>query len=185
MSRDMQAANLAAIGAQRVRVIALFEGEFQGGTVRIWSGLGPLNWGGHEWAGAGTLLGFSDVDETNGIVASGVTISLSGVPLDLVSIAIEEAQQNAPGTVWIGFTSEDWALLADPEIIFSGLLDVPSIDDAGDTCTVSITYESQLIDLQRAREWRYTDESQQALFPGDKGFEFVTSIQNKTITWGR
>ena len=185
MSRDMQAANLAAISQQDVRVIGFFEGEFASGTVRLWTGVGDFEWDGKTWAGAGTLLGFSSIEETNDIVASGISVSLSGVPVDLVSIAIRDAEQNAPGTIWIGFMSDDWQLLADPEIIFSGLLDVPTIEDSSDTCTVTVSYESQLIDLQRAREWRYTNESQQVLHPGDRGFEYVAGIQNKTVTWGR
>ncbi|OOY31581.1 hypothetical protein [Thioclava sp. F36-6] len=187
MSRDMQAANIAAIGDQMVRIVGFFEGEFAGGTVRLWTGDIGTNfiWDGKEWAGAGTLLGFSNIEETNDVVASGISVSLSGVPVDMVAIVIAEAEQNAPGTLWIGFMSEDWHLLADPELVFSGLLDVPTIEDGADTCTVTISYESQLIDLQREREWRYTNESQQVLYPGDKGFEYVTSIQNKTVNWGK
>jgi hypothetical protein len=42
-----------------------------------------------------------------------------------------------------------------------------------------------LIDLTVPRTWRYTHESQQALFSGDLGFEYVTAIQDREITWGR
>lgn len=185
MSRDLVAANLQAVESDRVRVIALYEGEFSGGTVRLWTGRGSLSWDGKSWDGAGQLLGFGSVEETNGVVASGTSVSLSGIPVGMMALAISEAEQNAPGSIWLGFMSEDWELLADPILLFSGLLDVPTIiEDGSDTCTVTISYESQLIDLQRAREWRYTHESQQALYPGDLGFEYVSAIQNKTIKWG-
>ena len=184
MSRDLVAANLQAVESDRVRVIALYEGEFSGGTVRLWTGRGSLSWDGKSWDGAGQLLGFRSVEETNGVVASGTSVSLSGIPVGMMALAISEAEQNAPGSIWLGFMSEDWELLADPILLFSGLLDVPTIEDGSDTCTVTISYESQLIDLQRAREWRYTHESQQALYPGDLGFEYVSAIQNKTIKWG-
>ncbi|MFC3059520.1 hypothetical protein [Paenirhodobacter populi] len=183
MSRDLSPANAAALAADRVRIIALFEGEFASGTVRLWSGLGSLVWGGRTWAGAGTLMGIGSIEETNEVTANGASISLSGVPLDLVQIAIDEAQQGAPGRLYLGFMSEDWQLLADPELIFAGLLDVPQIEEGADTCTVTISYENQLIDLQRAREWRYTDESQKTLYPGDRGFEFVTTIQDMDLDW--
>ncbi len=35
------------------------------------------------------------------------------------------------------------------------------------------------------RSWRYMHESQQALHRGDRGFEYVTAIQDKEVTWGR
>jgi len=32
---------------------------------------------------------------------------------------------------------------------------------------------------------RYTDADQQSRFPGDKGLEYVPSMQDKQIVWGR
>lgn len=81
--------------------------------------------------------------------------------------------------------TDDWQIIADPTLVFSGRLDVPQIADAGDSCTITISYENKLVDLTVPREWRYTHESQRALHPSDRGFEYVTSIQDKEITWGR
>jgi hypothetical protein len=118
-------------------------------------------------------------------VAGGTAVSLSGVPLDLVQMAIEEARQGLPGRIWLGLLTEDGSIIADPVQAFSGRLDVPEIKDDADTCMITISYESRLIDLTVARTWRYTHESQQVLFQGDLGFEYVTAIQNREITWGR
>lgn len=185
MSRDLAAANALAIAEDQVRLGAFFEGDFTGGTVRLWTGAEPISWGGHVWTGAGALLATSTVEETNDVVATGITVSLSGVPLDLISLAINSVRQGAPGRLWFGFFDPDWTLLADPELVFAGLLDVPTINEDGETATISISYESQLIDLQRPREWRYTHESQQQFFAGDRGFEYVTSIQDLDLKWGR
>ena len=89
------------------------------------------------------------------------------------------------GSVWLGLLAENGSIIADPVQAFSGRLDVPEIKDDADTCTITISYESRLIDLTVARTWRYTHESQQVLFPGDLGFEYVTAIQDREITWGR
>ncbi|MFC0280313.1 hypothetical protein ACFOHK_08170 [Falsigemmobacter intermedius] len=185
MSRDMQPANVEAIKRNEVHIIGFFEGEFASGRIRLWSGYGDYHWRGEAWTGAGHLIAISEIEETNGVVASGVTVSLSGISQDMIATAINEARQGMPGRIWIGFCSADWQLLADPELVFSGLLDVPQISEDGTTATVSISYESQLIDLQRPREWRYTHESQQQIHPGDRAFEFVTSIQEIDLKWGR
>jgi hypothetical protein len=42
-----------------------------------------------------------------------------------------------------------------------------------------------MIDLGTPRNWRYTHENQQVLHPGDRGFEHVTAIQDREVTWGR
>lgn len=183
--REFSTAFQNALADQNLHIVIMFEGQFATGTVRIWSGLGDLEWDGKSWSGVGSLLGMGSIDETREVVAGGTTISLSGVPLDLVQVAIDEARQGLPGRIWVGLVSESGSIIADPVQAFSGRLDVPEITDDENTCTITISYESRLIDLTVPRTWRYTHESQQVLFPGDLGFEYVTAIQDREITWGR
>ena len=64
-------------------------------------------------------------------------------------------------------------------------MDLMNIDDGGQTCTISVSAESRLIDLDRTRERRYTSEDQKIDFPNDKGLEFIADLQDKEIIWGR
>ena len=84
------------------------------------------------------------------MVAGGTAVSLSGVPLDLVQLAIAEARQGLPGRLWLGLLTETGEIIADPVQAFSGRLDVPEIADDANTCTITISYESRLIDLNTA-----------------------------------
>jgi len=59
-----------------------------------------------------------------------------------------------------------------------------SINDDGQDATIGMTAENKLVDFRRPREVRYTDEEQKNLYSGDKGLEFVNSIQEKEIYWG-
>ena len=185
MSRDITAAVTEALEGSDLRPAIFFEGEFPSGAVRIWTGVGEISWDGKLWTGVGTLLGFGALEETSDVVASGATLSLSGVPLDLVSLAITEARQGLPGRIWLELMTETREVIADPVQAFYGRLDVPELQDDGQSCTISLSYESRLIDLGTPRSWRYTHESQQVLYPGDLGFSHVTSIQDQEITWGR
>ena len=97
MSRDLTVAFANALADQSLRPVIFFEGQFTTGWVRIWSGLGEVSWNGQSWAGAGSLLGLGSLDETGEVVAGGTAVSLSGVPLDLVQMAIEEARQACQG----------------------------------------------------------------------------------------
>jgi hypothetical protein len=76
-------------------------------------------------------------------------------------------------------------VIVDPYLAFEGRLDIPSIQEDGDNSIITISYESRLIDLERSREIRYTHEEQTRLFPGDLGFEYVASMQEKEVLWGR
>lgn len=183
--RNLTPALETAMIAQDLRPALFFEGQFASGFVRLWTGYGDIAWSGQTWNGAGNLIGFSGIDEGSDIVARGASVSLSGVPVSMVALAITDAQQGLPGRCWVGMLAADGSIVVDPVLAFSGRLDVPTIADGSDTCTVTITYESRLIDLNTPRELRYTDQSQQQLYPGDRGFEYVTTIQDKQITWGR
>ena len=63
-------------------------------------------------------------------------------------------------------------------------MDVMTIDDNGETANISLTAESRLIDLERARERRYTSDDQKVRHPNDTGLDFVASLQEKEIAWG-
>lgn len=184
MSRDLAAGMLAAIGAGTVRPVVFYEGEFSTGTLRLWSGVGDKTWNGQTWAGAGKMLSVSEVRESSGIEAVKFSVALNGESQDLLSANLGAVRQGLPGTVWLGALSEVGAVIADPFILFKGLMDVPDVLDDGAQCTLSVSYESRLIDLERARERRYTSEDQQIDYPTDTGFDGVPALQDRKIKWG-
>jgi len=183
--RDLSTGVQTAIEQAEVAPILLFEGLFLSGYVRIWSGYGDLSYGGDVWTGVGSLGSISAVQETAEIQANGVTVTLSGVPSEFVSLVLSDSQQGKSGKVFIGFMDVNNALIADPYMMFEGKLDIPAILEERETSVVSITYESRLINLQRPRETRYTHEEQQREFAGDLGCEYVAAMKEVTLTWGR
>lgn len=183
--RWMTPAMEAALIARDVRPALFLEGQFASGVLRLWTGSQDVVWNGQTWTGAGGLIGISGLEEGGEIVARGLTVSLSGIPQDLVAAVITDAQQGLPGKMWVALMAADGTIVADPIQGFAGRLDVPTIMDGAETCTVTISYESRLIDLNTPRELRYTHEAQQQLYPGDLGFEYVTSIQDANLQWGR
>lgn len=76
-------------------------------------------------------------------------------------------------------------ILFEPFTLFDGQMDKMDIQDNGETANVQITCESKLITLQTPRLRRYTLEDQKLDFPNDLGLEFIPSLQDKVITWGR
>lgn len=185
--RDVTPAVLAALQAGTVRPVVFFEGQFHNDTVRTWTGERDVDWNGHTWLGRGGFISFGPVEETTGPESTGTSVTLSGVPIEYVTLALSEngARQGQPGKMWLGFLDETGAIIADPSEYFRGRLDVPEIDDAGSSCTITITYESLLVDLMRPRAWRYTDRDQRRIDPDDRGFRFVASIQEQPLVWRR
>lgn len=184
MSRDLTAGTLAEVTAGACAPVLFFEGEFGSGTLRLWTGVGDVTWDSQTWTGAGNLLAASAVTETVDLRAVGITVSLSGMPSSLISLALAEADQGLPGSVYLGFLDAAGTIVADPYLSFEGRLDVPEIADQGDSCTISITYESRLIDLERPRARRYTAEDQRVTDAQDRGFDNVAALQDAVVIWG-
>ena len=184
MARELTAGMQAEVQAPVLRPVVFYEGEFAGGTLRLWSGLGTKAWNGESWLGAGQLLGVSEIAETSEIRSVAFTCTLSGNVGSLISLALANAQLGKAGKVWIGTLDASGTVTADPYLAFEGMLDVTRIDDAGAAgCTISMRYESHLADLQRTRERRYTHEDAQIDYPGERGFEYLETLMDQVLTW--
>jgi hypothetical protein len=153
--------------------------------VYLWSGYGPLAYGGVTYLGIGTLGTISPVEETTDLAARGISMRLSGVPTANVAIALTENYQGRACTILFGALSPTaGTLIASPVTVFQGKMDVMQVSDDGQSADITMTAESRLMDFKRQREVRFTDEEQQNLFSGDVGLEFVNDIQEKPIYWG-
>lgn len=185
MSRELTSGVVSEITSPDLAPFLLFEGVFASGTLRVWSGIGDLSWNSYTWSGVGSLASISSITEAAETSAQGITVSLSGIPSSLVSLFLGDVRQGSVGKVYLGFMNSSNQVIDSPFMLFEGRLDVPSMEESGDSAIISISYESRLIDLERPRESRYTNEDQQREFAGDLGFEFVPSLQDVVINWGR
>ena len=184
MARDLTSGVITEITAVRLRPVLFVEIEFDTGTTRVWSGVGDKSWDGKTWTGVGTLGQISPIRESSQIQAVGLKLSLSGIPSSMVNNVLDETRQGKPAKIWLGFLDESENIIVDPYRSFSGRVDTATIVEGGDTSTATITVENLLIDLTRPRGGRHTMESQNAIFAGDKGFDYVASLQEKDLQWG-
>tara|TARA_R110001583_G_scaffold25465_12_gene92119 strand:+ start:645 stop:1280 length:636 start_codon:yes stop_codon:yes gene_type:complete len=185
MSRVLSNAMKEMAVAKVVRPIFLVRMVFDSSQLNIWSGVGDISFDSVTYTGLGDLLSISDIKETSDISATGINVSLSGVKSSLIAIAKDQDYQGRELTVRLGAFNESGSLIADPVIIFSGFMDTMTIAEAGTYSTISIAVENKLVAFERSKVRRYTAEDQKIDHPTDKGFEFVTSIVQKQIIWGR
>ena len=151
--------------------------------VRAWSGFGTLTIDGDDYTGAGTIMQVSAIEETSEIAARGANFTLTGIPSELVSLALSEPYQGRVVNVWFGLFD---VTAGASEVIkmFSGLMDVMTINDDPNSVTITMSAENRLIQLERPNVSRYTSEDQKRKYPNDLGFDFVNDIQDKEIKWG-
>ena len=185
MSRTLTSGMQAAIAAAAVVPAYFVTIYYDTATVYFWSGSGTYSFGGNNYVGAGKQGGISTITETKTTTANGVTLSLSGIPSDIVATVFTEKYQGRRITILLAlFDPTTNVLIADPTQIFGGRVDTMTVTDSGDTAAISLTAESRYIDMGRPRIHRYTDQDQQRQYPGDLGLSFVASIQGMVITWG-
>lgn len=186
MSRDLTTAMVSQVTSDSLSPVYLILIELDSGDIRFWTGYGDLTYNLETYLGVGNILGISDITESEDIVANGVTVSLSGLNSTIISASLSENYQGRPVTIFFGaFDDVNRSLIADPIIAFKGELDVMQIDDTGDTVTVAVQCESDLITLKRPKERRYTSKDQQLDYPTDKFFDNVPTLQDAEVTWGR
>lgn len=172
-----------------VQPVCFIKMSFADGDLNMWTGYGPFEFNGEEYVGTGNVLGIDKVEEAADLRAIGINFTISGVPPELRSIALN-ASSNIQGgavTMWWGLL---WGevipeLVHEPYQIFKGRMDIMVIKDTGAECTIQLSAESVLIDLERPRKRLYTPEDQAIEYSGDTFFNFVVSLQDKSIEWGR
>jgi len=194
MSRDLTPTTIAALDDAVVYPFFAVELKFDEGTfvpigqtepvekiLRFWTGQGLLILPDlTEWYGVGSLLGISSIEETSEMSVRGATITLSGIPSEVISLALSEPYQGRVCNIYFGVKGENVF-----NNIFSGYMDQMNIEDGPETCTVEVTVENKLIDLERQRVARFTSGYQKSVYPNDKGLEFIEDMQDRPLTWGK
>jgi len=182
MSRELAVTTVDGIESDLVQPFFAVELLFDGDDViRMWTGQGTLTRpDGTTYVGLGTLLEISKVEETAEMAVRGATLTLSGVPSEVLSLALNKAYQGRVCNIYFGIVGESGF-----DEVFSGYMDQMNIDEEPESSTIQLTVENKLVDLERARVARYTSGYQKSLYAGDLGFDFVEDLQDKPVLWGR
>lgn len=195
MPRAVSPAFLAQIASGQLRPALFLEIDFQAESVWVWSGLGAITSKGpayspsttfpygQKFIGMGWMGQIQSIPAVSDVVAENITILLSGIPVELLTDAINAVRQNSIATVWVGLLDANGSIVGDPVQVFQGSLDVPTITEGASTASISITAENPLIDLNRAPSRRFTDVDQQLDYPGDTGFFQVQLLQDYLTVW--
>ena len=166
MTRTATTALTNALAADSVEPFFAFKLEFDSGTTRIWTGMGDLDFdtgsGTETFLGGSSLVGIQPNEETADIQATGCTFSLNGIDNASISLALTEDYQGRNATLFLGAFSSG-AVVADPYILFKGLMDTMDISDNGQTASIQVKAESRLVSLQKARIRRITEQDQKLI----------------------
>jgi hypothetical protein len=183
--RDISPATLAAMQGTILYPALFVQLSFVTMNVYLWSGLGSVTWNNQTWAGLGSLLGVSTAEDSSNVEAKGITITIAGLNPTLLPEPLQDYKLGLPALVYLGFFDGNNVLVDTPLIAWSGRMDQPTLDIGAKEATVNISCENRLIDMNISVSRRYTNEDQQMDHPGDLCFQFVDSLQERTLFWGQ
>lgn len=184
MARDITSALNDQFEAASLSPFLAFNLDFESDPVLAWTGTGTITINSQDYIGTGNFIGIDAIQETANVQANGASISISGVPSDLVAVALTENYQGRDATIYLGALDSSGNVVANPYAIFKGFIDIMSIAETGDLTSINLTAENRLISLEEAKVRRYTSEDQKIDYPDDLGFDFVAGLQDKELVWG-
>jgi hypothetical protein len=196
MPRVLTTAMQTALCAPVLRCALLASLQFADNTIYVWSGIGPITWNGNTYQGVGSLGSISTISEDSTVEAKNVTFELSGIPSTLVSEVLWETRLLYTAQAYFALWDTSGNLIPNPVLSYQGKMDQPSIEDDGKTCSISISCENVLVDLNRPCYRRYTNDDQQIDLQAtltrlglssstvDTGFRWVAGLQEQITFWG-
>lgn len=175
-----------AVAAGTVQPFYAVEFMLDSAPVRLWTGYGDRTINGDTYLGSGSLMSVGDVETVADMSAPAISITLSGMPGELISLALQEPYQRRVCRIYFGAIIND----AGDHSVFTayvGKLNKMTIEDSAETGTIAVLVDSLLIEADKSAGWRYTSESHKSR-PGnstDTFFDYVAAIQDAEIVWGR
>ena len=151
--------------------------------VYLWTGVGDLSVGGNTYLGLGGLLEISRTQETSDLSVQGTRITASGLDPIILAKAITNKYHGRDCTLYFGVLDDN----NNPTQVelFSGFMDVMTIQEDAESATIELTVENKLIKLEVPSNIRYTSAYQKSKHPGDLGLDYVEALQNRRILWGK
>ena len=102
----------------------------------------------------------------------------------IMSLRLGQTNQSKVGEVYLGGFNENDTLIPSPTLIFKGFFETCSFTETREGTVAEVSFENDLIKLNRQKELRYTDKSQQSLYPGDLGMQYVAAAEDWSGFWG-
>lgn len=153
---------------------------------RLTSCFKDISWNGYVYKSSPNLMSIGDIQQNLTFNVGTVSIALSGVDQLYISRFLGEAATNRLVNVYQILLDENYELIPDPELIFSGSIDsvAMSDDSFSGTSTITVNVASLIANYEKKSGRRANHNDQQIHFPGDNGLEFAGQKLDD-LEWGR
>ncbi|CAN5439678.1 hypothetical protein BH10PSE18_BH10PSE18_19110 [soil metagenome] len=167
--------------------LALVELQLRSGTVRYTNWPLNINVMGRDWQGVGNLGQVGELHESEDGAEEKLDITLS--PVDLATRAIALGSPNdykdRPIRLWVAvLNAHTLQISGSPVLRFAGVMDVLNVKRDGMKGTITLSNRTASYDVRsNPSGLRMNNVQHQARHPGERGFEYLTSLIGNQAVW--
>lgn len=173
---------LSAMEQPNVALVLAAEIDFPSGVTRVHTGTGTVIINGQTFLGVGNLGDVGSVTEENSTSSSTMSMVLSGLDMSLVGETLNEEVIGCNVVCYLAVMN-DQGVVTGANVLFEGFITDTSLQ-AGQQNALSYVVANVFERWSQGLPDRYTDESQQRLYPGDRFFRYVAQMAERSIFWG-
>lgn len=179
----MNSLTVTALSAASARPIIFFELVLDASTERFHTDFGSITWGGNAWLGMGELAVLDEVGETDSIDPEPLRVGLNGATTEIMNLVDSEDVYNREARVYLGALDEQFALVADPTVIWNGFAQNLAYTMGNEEDAVSLTCESESTFFNISSRVSYTDAQLQSEYSGDVFLQYLSQIPDFRTVW--
>ena len=151
--------------------------------IRLHSSIGEIEYDGNTYLGVGHFGGIDRVNESQFLQPERITLTLAGFPLQEGQVLGDIEYKNKRVQLTLLLYNKDTLQRIDAAInLFAGEADVLSVE-YGDTVSYALTVSNELVAWKEGSNQVWSDRFQKYLYPDDRGFEYLTELEEKEIVW--
>lgn len=181
---ELDPAQQAAFESAYVSAAYFAEFQFSTGTARFTSWNTNLEWGGHLWAGAGTMASVNVVKESEKLQSMSVDFTLTIADPSVVALALSAAEtyRNRPMYLYT-VPMEDGAMIGTPMLTWIGTMDQMTLSLGLAEGSVALRCLPAADKMLSATNLRVNDATHKASHPASRGLEYQTGLLSDSHLW--
>ncbi len=181
MPRTIDSGTITAMSQDSYKPVVLVEVNTPSLDIRLTSNTQDVVYDSNTYT-AGALGGISTISETADINDAQISIIFSGIDPAIKAAVVASDFINSKVTVRVQFFDGGWKSSGDGLIYFIGSAASQNIA-SGQSSDITVSCKSKVASLSRPRSERYSDQEQQAQYPGDLGMQYASELASKDIIW--
>lgn len=164
-----------------VGLTLLIDMELTSGTIYLTTAPTDIEYEGQTWIG-GRQLSVDQISDQGGEL-QGLRMTLSGVPSEMLALALAEPIQGRPVRARAALMDPETLAIGAVLSLWRGQLDQMPVRHGTETSVISVTAEHVGMRFARPKPLRYTDADQRRLYPGDRALEYLVSQSQHQDIW--